>query len=182
VAATKCPAVETRCPLAVTACPPSATKCPVVETQCPHPKPTPGGVYTWTGGSAQTATETVLHKGTYRHNIAGSLTIVLAGSGSLADPFTGAFEFQGTDVAILVAGPDYMDDTINDSIDLAPTPIDSNLRQILAAASTLSEGGWTVNLSFNGWVSIDESTITGTIRVVIPEAGVSLPIGAVLRR
>jgi hypothetical protein len=123
---------------------------------------------------AKTATEPTFGC-EFRHSIAGTVTINLAGSGTAADPYTGTMEADGTDTVSTVSPPPGLDCSADNVFfgSVAPTPITANGNTIEA---TLAGDGFTVR--FRGQVQSDR--ITGTTTVTIPDFGLVIDIGTTL--
>ncbi|GEM_PF-6368665 len=111
----------------------------------------------------------------FRHSIAGTVTINLAGSGTAADPYTGTMEASGTDTVSTVSSPPGLDCSADNVFfgSVAPTPITANGNTIEA---TLAGDGFTVR--FRGQVQSDR--ITGTTTVTIPDVGLVIDIATTL--
>ena len=107
---------------------------------------------------------------TYDNHLSGTLTFVITGDGSLSSPYQGAMSGQCQNNAILlsqtvVGAPG----TFSSSMNFGTVSISSNLHQITAqGAGNLSlplgqSAGF--QFSFNGFVSVTEGNITGTLTV-----------------
>jgi hypothetical protein len=132
-----------------------------------------GTTFKGSAAGSQIATETFVHLYRYLHQIQGDGAIILSGSGTPDDPYSGTFQFSGSDTHTYVSGPEggqVPDGTV--TIPLTTGPIMANGNTITASVSGIVDfyGGTAYSGTFTGTVSGD--TIIGKILLQIPDAGV----------